>query len=65
MISKDAQSRTRTHNYRKALYRITQMRTTKNSNECSVRFTTTCTNAKATPINDNDYSRHITAVEVI
>ena len=40
MISKDAQSRTCTHNYRKALYRITRMRTTKNSNECSVRVTT-------------------------
>ena len=23
------------------------------------------TNAKATPINDNDYSRHITAVELV
>ena len=40
MISKDAQSRTCTHNYRKALCRITRMRTTKNSNECSIRVTT-------------------------
>ena len=40
MISKDAQSRTCTHNYRKVLYRITRMHTTKSSNECSVRVTT-------------------------
>ena len=39
MTSKDVQSRTRTHNYMKALYRITRMRTTKNSNGCSVRVT--------------------------
>ena len=41
MTSKDVQSRTRTHNYMKVLYRITCMRTTKISNECSVRVTTT------------------------
>ena len=30
-----------------------------------VSFLTMCVNAKATPINDTDYNRHITAVELV